>query len=282
MGLLEDFLSGRPENTCRAYRSDLEAFRSFIGAPSALAAIESLMQGGYSHSQAQFARYQENLLRAGKSRATTARYLAAVRSVLVHAHRQKLIAWEPPVRPPFPPAYKDTASGDVVALKRTLEQLAKETSPISIRDHAMVLLMGRMALRRAEVSALRLRDVSLEKGEITVDRVDGKPPDVLPLIPEVSVALERWIALRGREAGPFFLAARNGRTQKSGVTDRTIGRVLVRYGLASPRALRHLAITSYLERTDGDLAGAQEFGRVRRSSTLRTYERNRQEAADRP
>jgi integrase/recombinase XerC len=275
MDLLEELLAGRRENTRRAYRGDLEAFRAFVAAPSVQAAIDALMQGGYHHSQAQFARYQEHLLRTGKSRATTARALAAVRSTLVLAHRKKLIAWEPPVRPPFPPAYKDTASGDGERLEKTLRELSESRIPIAVRDYAMVLLIGRMALRRSEVAALTMADLSLQRGDLVVRRNDGGAPDVVPTTPEAREALQRWVGVRGGWAGPLFVAARNEAVQRSPLSKRTVGRILSGYGLDSPRVLRPLAITSYLERTGGDLAGAQAFGRVRRASTVRTYERNR-------
>jgi len=278
MALLEDFFAGRPENTKRAYYADLEAFRLFVQARSAQEAIEGLLRGGYQHSQAEFARYQEHLLRSGKSCATVARYLASVRSTLLLAERKGLITWTPPVRPPFPPAYKDTSSGDPSRLERKLQEISESRSPIAVRDYAIVLLIGRMALRRGEVSALRIADLSLDHSELAVRRHDGRGPDAVPIEPEALESLRRWVELRGSWAGPLFTAARNETLQRSPLSDRAIARALARYDLDSPRILRHLAITSYLERTGGDLSGAMELGRLRRSSTVRTYERNRQES----
>jgi integrase len=270
-------MAGRPKNTRRAYQADLEAFKSFTGATSAAAAVRSLMTGGYAHTQAQFARYQEHLLRTGKSRATTARYLASVRSTLLFAEKKDLITWTPPVRPPFPPAYQDTAKGDLVKLDQALEALSRKDSAIAVRDYGMVLLVGKMALRRNEVAVLAHEDLTADRGEISVRRTDGRPPDVLPVFPEAAAALARWCAARGDWSGPLFVAVRNGHITQKAVTERQVGRVMARYQLDSPRILRHLAFTSYLERTGGDLSGAMEFGRVRRPSTVRTYERNRQD-----
>jgi hypothetical protein len=59
MAFLDDFFAGRPTNTARAYRSDLETFRAFAGAGSTGEAIDALMKSGYSHTQSEFARYQE-------------------------------------------------------------------------------------------------------------------------------------------------------------------------------------------------------------------------------
>jgi integrase len=280
MRLLDEFFAGRRENTRRAYQGDLEAFKVYAGQHSAGEAIESLMQGGYSHCQEHFARYLEHLLRAGKSRATTARQLAAVRSVLVLAHRRKLISWEPPVRPPFPPAYQDTARGDLAQTDKIIAALETKSSPIAVRDLAMVLLISKMAIRRAEMAALTLEDVSLERMELTVRRSDGRAPDVLPIPPEAIEPLRRWVAMRGDWPGSLFIRTRNGTMKREALTDRAIGRAMARYRLESPRTLRHAAITSYLEQSGGDLSGAREFGRVRRSSTVRTYELNRQKARD--
>lgn len=281
MGLLEDFFSGLRKNTVRAYRRDLEAFREFLGAPTAADAIKSLMTGGYSHTMERFALYMEHLLRLKMARSTIARYIATVRSTLLLAERKDLITWTPPPRPPFPPAYKDTASGDHRDLDLALEELSMMTSPIAIRDRGIVLLIGRMALRRGEVAALNIDEVSLKQNEISLRRADGRATDTLQLTPEVSNALERWLSVRGSWPGPFFAAVRIGHVKQKRISNRAIGRIVARYRLESPRLLRHMAITSYLEKSGGDLAGARELGRIRRASTVGTYERNRQEAGDR-
>lgn len=278
MGLVDDFLEGRKANTQRAYHGDLEAFREYVGAATALDAIRTLMDGGYSHTMAQFAMYMEHLLRAGLARATIARYIAAVRSTLVLAERKGLITWTPPPRPPFPPAYANTARGDRGKLDLVLEALAKKTTPIAVRDHAMVLLMGRLALRRGEVSSLVLADLSFDQAELAIRRTDGHPPDVVRLDDVAIVALRRWVGIRGEWPGPLFVGARNERPGQDALSDRAMARALSRYDLPSPREMRHLAITSYLERTGGDLAGAKELGRIRRASTVGTYERNRQKS----
>jgi integrase len=226
----------------------------------------------------QFARYMEHLIRAEMARSTIARYIAAVRSSLLLAEKKGLISWTPPPRPPFPPAYQDTAIGDLPNLDRALEALSKETSLIAVRDYAMVLLIGRLALRRAEVATLVLNEVSLERQEISIRRSDGRAPDVLRVTPEVSSALERWIVMRGAWPGPMFVDVRTGHVKHRAISSRAIGRILARYDLESPRILRHMAITSHLERNRGDLAGARELGRIRRASTMGAYERNRQQS----
>lgn len=228
----------------------------------------------------QFARYMEQLLREGMARSTIARYIAAIRSTLLLAERKGLITWTPPPRPPFPPAYKDTARGDLGKLDAALAELSAKTSPIAARDYAIVLLIGRLALRRGEVAALTLEEIALDQGEISVRRSDGRPPDVAHLPLEVSAGLARWLAVRGSWIGPLFVAVRSGRVMRNAMSDRTVGRVAARYDLESPRILRHMAITSYLERSGGDLAGARELGRIRRASTMGAYERNRQGRAD--
>jgi len=238
------------------------------------------MKGGKPYTMERFALYMEHLIRARKARSTIARYIAAIRSALLLAERKDLITWTPPPRPPFPPAYQDTAKGNLEQLDRSLKELALKTEPMAVRDYAMVVLMGKMGLRPREITGLELKELSVERAEITVRRVDGRTPDVARLMPEAIEALMRWLMVRGDWPGPLFAAFTTSKIERCAVSNRTIGRIVRRYQLDSPRALRHMAITSYLERTGGDLAGAQELGRLHRASTVRTYELNRQQSRD--
>jgi integrase/recombinase XerD len=64
------------------------------------------------------------------------------------------------------------------------------------RDYAILVLLGRLGLRAAEVSALRLDDIDWRAGEIVV-RGKGRTEERLPLPADVGAAIAGYLQ-RGR------------------------------------------------------------------------------------
>ena len=60
------------------------------------------------------------------------------------------------------------------------------------RDYAILVLLVRLGLRAAEVSALRLDDIDWRAGEIIV-RGKGRTEDRLPLPPDVGAAIAAYL-----------------------------------------------------------------------------------------
>jgi hypothetical protein len=68
------------------------------------------------------------------------------------------------------------------------------------RDYAILVLLVRLGLRAAEVSALRLEDINWRAGEVLV-RGKGRTEDRLPLPADVGAAMTAYLR-SGRPAGP--------------------------------------------------------------------------------
>jgi len=68
------------------------------------------------------------------------------------------------------------------------------------RDYAILVLLARLGLRAAEVSALRLDDIEWRAGEIVV-RGKGRSEERLPLPPDVGAAIAAYLR-RGRPRRP--------------------------------------------------------------------------------
>jgi site-specific recombinase XerD len=64
------------------------------------------------------------------------------------------------------------------------------------RDEAMIRLMLETGLRAGEVVALELGDVDLSSGALTVRRGKGGKGRVVPIGPDASLALDRYLRLR--------------------------------------------------------------------------------------
>lgn len=85
------------------------------------------------------------------------------------------------------------------------------TSKVGIRDRAIVMLGISAAVRPGEMWAVKLSDLDIENGWITVRRETTKTAAgerSVPLDPQVIAVLEEYISeFRGRKEGPLFLNA---------------------------------------------------------------------------
>lgn len=93
----------------------------------------------------------------------------------------------------------------------------------SVRDWCMVLLAYRHGLRASEVCGLRLADVNLKDGAISIQRLKGSMRTVQPLythrgqplLDEVA-ALRSWLRVRPADGSDYLFTS-----QKGGRLDRT-------------------------------------------------------------
>src|ERR1700732_4884114 len=93
----------------------------------------------------------------------------------------------------------------------------------SVRDWAMILLAYRHGLRASEVCGLRLFDVDLKDGAISIQRLKGSMRTVQPLythrgqplLDEVA-ALRSWLKVRPADGSGYLFTS-----QKGGRLDRT-------------------------------------------------------------
>jgi site-specific recombinase XerD len=140
---------------------------------------------------------------------------------------------------------------------------------IGRRDHAIIILMARLGLRRGEVAAIRLEDVDWRAGLLLV-RGKGSRQDVLPLPVDVGEALVSYLRRRPRcESRALFVRMT---APRQGLAPHTISWIVreacTRAGLPRVGAhrLRHAAATEML-RAGASLA---EIGQVLRHHEQKT------------
>jgi len=132
------------------------------------------------------------------------------------------------------------------------------------RDHAIVVLLARLALRAGEVAALTLDDVAWGQGEIVV-RGKGSRSEALPMPVDVGEALVGYLG-NGRSQAPCRSLFLRARPPAVGLSAAGVGgvvrRACIRAGVLPVGAhrLRHSAATAMLR------AGASldEVGQVLR------------------
>lgn len=138
------------------------------------------------------------------------------------------------------------------------------------RDYAILVLLVRLGLRAAEVSALRLDDIDWRAGEIVV-RGKGRTEERLPLPPDVGAAIAGYLR-RGRPRRPGREVFLRALAPLRGLSPDGVGEVVraaserARLGSFGSHRLRHTAGTQMLR------AGASlpEVAQVLRHRTIAT------------
>ena len=247
---------GLAENTCDAYRRDLMRF----GAHLADAGCRSLRQISPRLIE-QFVR-SENA--AGKSVASIARALAAVRMFCRFCVSERLLETDPSsaIEPPKKWSRLPTTLAHEAAAA-LLEAPTPEDDALWLRDRAVLATLYATGMRASELAALKAGDINADLGVI---RVFGKGRKER-IVPVAEAALE-LIATYVREMRPadagdderLFLS-RTGRA----LSRQDVFRIVRKYvrraavgGRVSPHTLRHCFATQLLA-GGADLRSVQEM-----------------------
>ena len=261
-------------HTVRAYQSDLSQLVAVTAASAGVKPNE--LQPGHL-DRAAIRRFLAELHKAGQSRATAARKLAAARTFLRYLRREELIDGDPgalvaaPKREVRMPAHLSETEMEA------LLGAASGDSPLGRRDRAILELFYASGLRVSELAGLGLEDIDLARKMVRV-LGKGRKERFVPFNTSTARALRGYLERRpagppasGRRADALFVNHRGGR-----LTVRSIDRIVRRYVAAtsartgiSPHALRHSFATHLLQR-GADLRVIQELlGHARLSTTQR-------------
>ena len=151
-----------------------------------------------------------------------------LRSLLRFLHLQGLIGADLAAAVPPVAGWRDTGLAPILGASEVAELVSScdRSTPLGLRDFAILMLLARLGLRSCEVAGLELDDIHWRVGELTV-RGKGHGGDRLPLLSEVGEALSAYLT-QGRAQAD---------TRKVFVT-----------GLAPRRALRPVAIGHVVRR----------------------------------
>jgi len=281
--LVSAFLSGRNEQTLKAYRQDLEDFRAFVGAGTLDETAGLLLGRGHGEANALALAYKSALVERGLSPASINRRLAALRSLVKLARTLGLVPWTLEVENVRTEPYRDTRGPGREGFCLLLAELDRRGNPKAKRDKVAIRLLYDLGLRRGEVVSLDVEDVDLEAGTVAVMGKGRTEKTRLTLPPETQDALRGWLSVRGDTPGPLFLnfdRAKKGR-RLTGAGLYALVRKLGQSGGADvwPHGLRHAAITEALDLTEGDVRAVQRFSRHRDVRVLTIYDDNRTDMA---
>lgn len=261
----------RSAHTVRAYRNDL----SDLAAWATSAGIADPNRLSYRRLRG----YAATLSRRGLEPSSVGRKLAAARGLFDHLTRTGVVTQNPvellpnPKSPSTLPRVLDRDQA------RALLERIPATTPLEVRDRAMLELAYSSGLRCSELVSLDLRSIDFENETV---RVHGKGDKerIVPLGEPAQRAVSGYVE-RARPAladDPLELAlllSKSGRRLSPSDVTRRLGRWVDEAAIAgrvSPHSLRHSFATHMLE-GGADLRSIQELLGHASISTTQVYTR---------
>jgi len=277
--LVDAFLAGRSPRTLAAYRADLEDFRCYTGTSAAADAARWLLANSQIVADALVRIYSSEMSKRGLPVTTINRRLASLRSLVKLANTPGLVTWtlsveNVPVQP-----YRVTGGPGRDGLRTMLAAAGAQPGAKGLRDVALLRLLHDLGLRRGEAVRLDVEDVDLPGKRISLLSRGRSWKEPVALPEPTQAALAAWLEARGSEPGPLFVnfdRAGKGHRLTGTAVYHIVGRLGAKVGLSvRPQELRHLAITTALERTDGDVRAVAEFSRHQDLRPLGRYRYSR-------
>src|SRR3954454_3570707 len=258
------------------YKADLEDFRRYTHTPTLANAAHWLLDGPPIVANAFALIYRSKMIERGLQPATVNRRLATLRSLVKFANTLGLVPWTLSVENLPVPPYRGTDGPDRDGFRAMLDAASAQPGPKGLRDVALLRLLHDLGLRRSEAVRLDIEDVDLPGNRILIlgrGRSQKKEPVVLP--DPTRAALAAWLEARGSEPGPLFTnfdRAGKGHRLTGTAVYHIVGRLGAKAGLSvRSQELRHLAITTALDRTNGDVRAVAEFSRHKDLRPLSRY-----------
>lgn len=209
------YLAQLKQSSRRPQKQALDLVASILTSGSADCLTLNWAAVRYQHTAAVRARLLD-----GYAPATANRILSAVRGVLEQTwllgqmsaedyHRAARLA---PVNGETLPAGRELLAEEIASL---IQSCIQDGSPIGTRDAAIIAILFGAGLRREEITTLNLDDYDVENTKLVVRGKRSKQRTAY-LGEGAVAALTGWLEIRGKDAGPLFLAVKRGKRLRQG------------------------------------------------------------------
>jgi len=208
---IEGFLlDQRSPHTRKAYGKDLKRFIQFL-------LLRKIERGVERLDRSVLIAYKESLIAEGLLHTTIDRHLATLRSFFRWLVDDGIIEKSPAESVRFlNPKRLSATSGFTDEEVRKILTLPDLHTRTGSQHYAVLMILFYCGLRRSEVCALRMANLSKERGHPVIKLVGkGNSERIIVLIPAVWNALEHYFRITGRDRTqdqPLFTPIRNNRT----------------------------------------------------------------------
>jgi len=258
--LIDDFLHyltverGLAKNSLLAYGRDLVKFSRYL---------EGKGRNPRQVRQGEIHEFARRLSTQGLGAKSIARALNAVRMFYRYLVMEKIVPEDPTAQVRGPRTTKSLPRYLTLDEVDRLLSAANVSTPLGVRDAAMVELLYATGLRVSEMVSLRVRDLSLEAGYLRC-LGKGSKERLVPLGRGAAERLRAYLdgarprLLKGAARPSLFLNNRGGPMSRQGFWKilKKHGRAVGLRGKLSPHVLRHSFATHLLER-GADLRSVQ-------------------------
>lgn len=248
---------GLAVNTLSAYRRDLTKFEEFAKKRKlALVAVK----------RDDLVDFLASLYRQKLESKTVARHLVTLRNFFRHAQVEELIAEDPTAHLESPKIRRSLPGYLRLDEVEKLLELPDQTTPLGLRDRAMLEVLYSTGLRVSELTSLRVMDLDTKVGCV---RCIGKGDKerIVPVGRKALAIVEKYLrhgrtaligTTRGTAGAFLFVNRRGGRISRVGVWKifSSYGRKAGLRVPLTPHMLRHSFATHLLER-GADLRSVQ-------------------------
>ena len=252
--------------TLASYKRDLQGFTEYLSKQG----VADITQTSIHDIRA----YISSCHRKGLAESSMQRLLSSLRGFYKYLIKNDQLDTNPASDVRAPKGVKKLPKVlDVDQVDRLLS--GTQTSPLGMRDHAMMELMYSSGLRLSELVNLNLIDIDLRAGQVKI-LGKGNKTRYLPIGQQAREALSSWIELRASVAiegeTAVFVNHRGSRLSQRAVQKRMREQAQkTALGVhVHPHMLRH-SFASHLLESSGDLRSVQELLGHANISTTQVY-----------
>jgi integrase/recombinase XerC len=275
----------RNPNTKMAYEKDIKDF--FLKMTACAPNRDSVLE--FLHLQREQAvmvvlKYKALLISGGLREATINRRLAAIKSLAAMGRKLGVCDYSlEDVSGEKVRAYRDTRGVDYREIAKVSLVFDRETL-LGKRNYAIFMLLWSNALRRGEISQLNVGDFDFYGRQLRIlGKGQGTNDEFIELSAESGRAIAQWLIARGdmKDDAPMFTALdfrHEGHRLTGDGIYKIVRAAFEKAGIKkmmSPHRVRHSAITTILDETDGNIRKARKVSRHADVRTLMIYDDNR-------
>ena len=216
--------------------------------------------------------------------ATVNRKLAAIKALVKYAKRIGKSCYDlTDIQSDKVITYRDTTGLPAQQIKQILQ--SPNTSHFQgKRDYAILRLLWDNALRRSEVVAIDIGDISLRERTIWIKGKGRQDKARITINHRTVAALKDYLLVRkGSKNDPLFISlssANRGNRLADDTVYNLVKRTCSELGIEkpmSPHKIRHSAITHCLDKSNGDIRKVQQYSRHKNVQTVLVYDDNRRD-----